>query len=188
MSIEHFKGKYEVELKYRLPSEAAFLAQLRQLPHQVMLENNTEFDCYFDTSERRLQRQHKSVCIREMEPSGIKLWIVKGPEPDRCEATRITNAESARSMLVTMGYQPVLRIDKTRSIYFMDDYHITLDHLQGIGFFAEFAIMTDDEAKLPVYRQELEALSARFGLDASHLENKSYREMVANLQNSNHSS
>jgi len=175
MSHNHFKGKFEVELKYRLASKSAFLDVLGSIEHEVMLQDNIESDSYFDTKEQYLLTQNKSLCIREMEPSGIKLWIVKGPESDRCEATNITDANNARSMLTTMGYDVVLEMKKERSIYFVDKFHITVDHLEGIGNFAEFAIMTDEEDLLESYRSELVSLASQFGLTAKDLEHKSYR-------------
>ena len=105
------------------------------------------------------------------------LWIVKGPEADRCEATNITDANAARSMLATMGYEPCLVIKKERSIYFIGQYHITLDYLEGFGHFAEFAIMTDDESLLARYKGELEQLASQFGLTAKDLEHRSYRTL-----------
>lgn len=177
MSAEHFQGQYEVELKYRLESKSDFLEVLGNIPHETMLEDNLESDWYFDTPDRSLQAQNKSVCIRSMEPSGIKLWIVKGPEADRCEATNITDAINAKSMLETMGYEVSLRASKTRSIYFVGKFHITVDSLEGIGDFAEFAIMTDDESMLMTYKSELEALASQFGLTQSSLQTKSYKQM-----------
>jgi adenylate cyclase, class 2 len=178
MSSEHFKGKYEVELKYKLLSKLSFLKTLKEIPHDVMLEDNTESDCYFDTSDNVLQTQNKSLCIRTMEPSGIKLWIVKGPEADRCEATNISNASNALSMLQTLGFDVVLRACKTRSIYFVDKFHITVDSLVDIGDFAEFAIMTDDESLLSTYHTELKQLASQFGLCDSDLEVRSYKEIL----------
>jgi len=177
MSSEHFKGKYEVELKFRIASKALFLDVLKGLPHETMLEDNAERDWYFDTPDNALQAQNKSLCIRTMEPSGIKLWIVKGPEADRCEATNITDADNAKSMLQNLGYRVSLQAMKTRSIYFVDNFHITVDSLDGIGDFAEFAIMTDDESKLETYRVELLNLASQFGLTESDLEFKSYKQM-----------
>ena len=179
MSNDHFQGKYEVELKYRLQSKSELLEALSHIPHEVMLQDNVESDWYFDSPDKTLQAQNKSVCIRTMEPSGIKLWIVKGPESDRCEATNITDAESALSMLKTMGYEVTLKAKKIRSIYFIGKFHITVDSLDGIGEFAEFAIMTDIESKLEVYRVELEELASRFGLTESALQTKSYKQMFA---------
>ncbi|WP_047043039.1 class IV adenylate cyclase [Vibrio mexicanus] len=177
MSDEHFKGKYEVELKYRVESKTSFLDVLKQMPHEIMLEDNLESDWYFDTPDKSLKQQNKSVCIRIMEPSGIKLWIVKGPEADRCEATNIADANSAKSMLQTMGYEVTLKATKTRSIYFVGKFHITVDTLNGIGDFAEFAIMTDDESMLDTYKVELENLASKFGLTDSALQTKSYKQM-----------
>ncbi|PSW20222.1 class IV adenylate cyclase [Photobacterium sanctipauli] len=177
MSTDHFNGKYEVELKYRIQSKTNFLSLLARMPHEIMFEDNMEQDWFFDTPDQHLKSQGKSLSIRELEPSGIKLWIVKGPEPDRCEATNITDSSSAKSMLETMGYQVTLTAKKVRSIYFIDEYHITVDFLEGIGRFAEFAIMTDDESKLLACRKELECLAEKFGLGEGDLEFRSYRQM-----------
>ncbi len=177
MSHNHFEGKFEVELKYRLSSKDLFLSALEQMDYEIMLENNIDSDYYFDCSCHSLRKENKSVCIREMDPSGIKLWIVKGPEKDRCEAVNISDVCKAKSMLETMGFTPVLQMKKNRSIYFIDQYHITLDHLEGIGYFAEFAIMTDDETMLEYYKHQLIELALRFGLSEQHLEFKSYREL-----------
>ncbi|RJX72873.1 class IV adenylate cyclase [Vibrio sinensis] len=177
MSANHFQGKFEVELKYRLESKAQFLEILNQIPHEVMLLDNVESDWYFDSPKRELQGQNKSLCIRTMEPSGIKLWIVKGPETDRCQATNITDANNAKSMLETMGYEVILKAEKMRSIYFVGQFHITVDSLADIGDFAEFAIMTDEEMMLSSYKVELEALAGQFGLTSFDLQTKSYKQM-----------
>lgn len=177
MTNEHFQGKYEVELKYSLYSKSHFLEVLNSTPHEVMLQDNIENDSYFDLPDRSLERESKSLCIRTMEPSGIKLWIVKGPEPDRYEATDIADAANAKSMLETMGFEVVLRAKKVRSIYFVGEFHITVDTLEGIGDFAEFAVMTDDESKLAQYKSQLEALAKTFGLYETDLQTKSYKQM-----------
>ncbi|MBO2559754.1 class IV adenylate cyclase [Shewanella algae] len=177
MNNDHFQGKFEVELKYRIQSKSDFLETLSQIPHEIMVQDNIESDWHFDTPDRVLFAQGKNVSIRTMEPSGIKLWIVKGPEPDRCEATNITNGTNALSMLETMGYEVTLKTKKIRSIYFVGKFHITVDSLDGIGDFAEFAIMTDDESMLSMYKVELEALALKFGLKKSALQTKSYKQM-----------
>ncbi|WP_447838834.1 class IV adenylate cyclase [Aeromonas salmonicida] len=177
MSQDHFQGRYKVQFKYRLDDRPAFISTLKTLDPEVMLENNLEQDSYFDTPEPTLATEGKSLVIRTMQPSGIKLWIVKGPERDRCEAVNITDADKAASMLQTLGYQQVLAISKRRSIYFVGPFHVTLDHLDGLGDFAELAIMTDDETLLPSYRQQLQDLATRLGLSSRQLETRSYRTL-----------
>ena len=68
---------------------------------------------------------------------------------------------------------------KTRSIYFVGKFHITVDNLNGVGDFAEFAIMTDDESLLESYRSELIVLASKFGLSSTDLEHRSYRKMYS---------
>ncbi|GJA74180.1 hypothetical protein KAM353_38270 [Aeromonas caviae] len=173
----HFQGRFEVEFKYRLTDSAAFVHTLTALSPEVMVADNHEQDCYFDTADGALARAEKSLIIRTMAPSGIRLWIVKGPGPDRCEAVNITDADKAASMVRTLGYQPVLTIDKRRSIYFLGAFHVTVDHLAGVGDFAELAIMTDDETTLPAYRAQLLALASRLGLAPEMRETRSYRTL-----------
>ncbi len=43
-----------------------------------MFENNQESDWFYDTPQRTLTQQGKSLVLREIQPAGIKLWIVKG--------------------------------------------------------------------------------------------------------------
>ncbi|WPC71467.1 class IV adenylate cyclase [Aeromonas hydrophila] len=177
MSAPHFQGRFEVEFKYRLGDVEAFTTALAALNPEVMLERNQEQDTYLDMPDHSLSAAGKSLLIRTMQPSGIRLWIVKGPEPDRCEAVNIIDADKAISMLHTLGYQPILTLRKVRSIYFVGPFHVTLDHLAGLGDFAELAIMTDDETLLPDYRQQLLSLAARLGLNPEWLETRSYRTL-----------
>ena len=178
----HFSGKFEVELKYRLLDRDAFFAVLQTRNPEVMLEDNLEHDCYFDLASHSLISEHKSLCIREMQPSGIMLWIVKGPEKDRCEAVNITDATKAKSMLHTLGYECVLEIKKRRSIYFLGKFHLTLDHLDGLGDFAELAIMTDDETLLPEFEAQLLQLATDLGLCEAQRELLSYRQLSQALR------
>lgn len=179
----HFNGKFEVELKYRLLDRHAFFAALQMRNPEVMLEDNLEHDCYFDLPSQSLKCEHKSLCIREMQPSGIMLWIVKGPEKDRCEAVNITEATKAKSMLHTLGYECVLEIKKRRSIYFLGEFHLTIDHIEGLGDFAELAIMTNDETLLPKYEVQLQQLAADLGLSETQREWLSYRQLQQALNN-----
>ncbi|MFM5447551.1 class IV adenylate cyclase [Aeromonas veronii] len=177
MSQAHFQGRFEVEFKYQLTDRPAFLKALLALNPEIMLEDNLEQDRYFDTPDDALAQAGKSLAIRTMQPSGIQLWIVKGPEADRCEAVNISDADKAANMLLTMDYRQTLEIAKQRSIYFLGPFHVTLDYLAEIGDFAELAIMTDDEERLPAFRQQLLALADQLGLSPDAQEPRSYRTL-----------
>lgn len=178
---EHFDGTFEAEFKYRLHSKHEFLTALMCLNPEIRLEDNHETDWFYDQANNALAQQGKTVSIREMKPSGIKLWIVKGPEADRCEAVNITDVNRARSMLESMGLVHTTTLSKTRSMYFINEFHVTLDYLDGLGHFAEFAIMTHDEHKLEHYKVKLKALAHQCHLTDSDLEHRSYKQMMASI-------
>jgi len=178
---EHFDGIFEVEFKYRLDSKNNFLAALMKLKPEVRLENNHEIDWFYDYPDHTLTTQTKSISIREMQPSGIKLWIVKGPEKARCEAVNITDVVRAKSMLETMGLVHTMTLTKIRSMYFLNEFHVTLDYLEGLGHFAEFAIMTHNESELKYYECELKKLASQCQLYDNDIEHRSYKQMMTNL-------
>ncbi|MFC3395983.1 class IV adenylate cyclase [Brenneria rubrifaciens] len=176
--VEHFTGKYEVELKFRIQDIVVFRETLFSLHPEAFVFENKEHDVYYDDDQCRLQQQNISMLLRGMEPSGIKLWIVKGPEAGRCEAVNVELFEKADSMLNTLGYKPLYQINKTRSVYFMNIFHITLDFIESLGHFVEISVMTDDETQLASLRDKCIECALRLGLSMDNIENRSYRELL----------
>ncbi|WP_250211170.1 hypothetical protein [Morganella morganii] len=60
-----------------------------------------------------------------------------------------------------------------------------MDHINGAGWFAEFAIMTHDETKLAEYREQLREKAAEFGLTDDMIEKQSYKQLVSAMQENN---
>lgn len=174
---DHFVGKFEAEIKFKLPNSDTFLKQLINDNAEAFTVNNHEVDDFFDYQDGQLAAQNISMSVREMTPSGIKLWIVKGPSSSECKAIDIADCQHVKNMLSTLGYQCYLTIVKQRSIYFLGDIHITIDYLEGIGWFAEFAIMTDDESELDSLYTKLLSTAQRYGFTEALIETRSYKQM-----------
>lgn len=175
---EHFIGKYEVEYKYRVKTHVALRQCLLSLGAQEFVANNREQDTYFEREDDALAEQKISMSVRSMEPSGIKLWIVKGPGDDRCEAVKIESVEKTHSMLQTLGYRPAFTLEKVRSIYFLEQFHVTLDVVSELGCFVEIAVMTDDQSQLKVLKDQCLELGCKIGLDSADIEPRSYRQLL----------
>ena len=92
----------------------------------------------------------------------------------------IEDAEKTVSMFTTLGYHCILNYTKSREIYFLDEFHITIDKLDKLGSFAEFAIMTDDQSKLSLYADQLKHLAAKFGFTEKDLEKNNYKTLMLN--------
>ncbi|CNI26705.1 class IV adenylate cyclase [Yersinia pekkanenii] len=174
----HFVGKYEVELKFHVLSLSQLHEQLAIHQATPFTLNNHEKDIYLEANGADLAAKQISMVLREMNPSGIRLWIVKGPGTERCEASNVEDIAKVQSMLATLGYQPAFTLEKQRSIYFIGKFHVTVDSLAGLGNFAEIAIMTDDTAALDGLKAECRHLADTLGLLPEQQENRSYRQLL----------
>lgn len=175
---EHFVGKYEVELKFQVSNLTQLHEQLTMHKAVPFTVNNHEKDIYLEANGGDLAAKQISMLLREMNPSGIRLWIVKGPGTERCEASNIEDIDKVKSMLSTLGYQPAFTLEKQRSIYFIGKFHVTVDSLAELGNFAEIAIMTDDFAALDNLKAECRELANGLGLLVEQQENRSYRQLL----------
>ena len=180
---EHFVGKYEAEIKFKLPDPNTFLQKILTDNADAFTLDNAETDYFFDDKQASLAANNISMSVREMLPSGIKLWIVKGPDPSECKAINIDDCQHVKNMLLTLGYHCYLVLNKTRSIYFLNDVHITIDHLDGIGWFAEFAIMTDDNSCLGMLYKKLMQVAEGYGFTESLIEKHSYKQLFIEKKN-----
>ncbi|WP_227257994.1 class IV adenylate cyclase [Kangsaoukella pontilimi] len=175
---DHFRGRYEVERKFRVPETAPVRQRLQEFGAVPFTLGNTETDIFLDLSDGRLERNHQFHTLRAMQPSGRVLWISKGPAKDACVAMDLPDFDKALAMLSSLGFQEKRRITKRRDIYFHGDFHVTLDHVDGLGAFVEVAVMTDDEDRLPALRLGVQDAVTELGLAAHQEEYRSYREML----------
>ncbi|MEI7065450.1 class IV adenylate cyclase [Dickeya chrysanthemi] len=175
---EHFRGKYEVELKFRIQDIIAFRESLFSHHPESFVFENKEHDVYYDSAENKLGRQNISMLLRRMAPSGIKLWIVKGPRTGCCEAVNVESFDMTDSMLRTLGFLPIFEVNKTRSIYFLDRFHITLDYIESLGHFVEISCTTEDEAELDILGEHCQDCALRLGLQMDCIETRSYRQLL----------
>lgn len=176
---DHFKGRYEVERKYAVDDLTAITARIEADGAVPFTLGNRETDVFLDWPDGRLAALGKQQVIRSMQPSGRVLWFVKGPQPDECIATDMEDFDKALAMLAALGCGEADRVSKQRDIWFLGDFHLTLDRVPGLGDFVELAIMTDDEESLAGWAEKIEAFADGLGLRAGALQTRSYRAMLA---------
>lgn len=175
---DHFKGRYEVERKFRVDDIAGVRALLNRLGAIPFTIGNAEIDVFFDMPDGRLEANNQFHTLRHMMPSDRVLWISKGPAKDQCVAMDLSGFAKATQMLTSLGFVEQRRISKKRDIYFYDQFHVTLDDVMGLGTFVELAIMSDDKDALPQLRAQVEQAAAKLELLRFPEENHSYREML----------
>ena len=160
----HFSGRYEVERKYAVDGLERMVARLEERGAIPFTLGNRETDIFLDWPDGRLAAAGKTQVVRSMQPSDRVLWFVKGPDPDECIATDLEDFDKAQAMLAALGCVEFDRVEKHRDIWFLGDFHITLDRVPGLGEFVELAVMTDDAQSLPGVQRWLSDVlgSARF--------------------------
>jgi adenylate cyclase class 2 len=173
-----FIGRYEVERKYRVAELDPLRSKVLSIGAVPFTVGNRETDIFLDLPDGRLAANGQQQVMRLMQPSDRVLWICKGPGADRCVAMDLDGWDKAREMLSALGFVETGRLAKDRDIYFVDDFHVTLDHLDGLGSFAEVAVMTDDANSLPFWATRIGEFADRLGLDAAQAEERSYRAMM----------
>lgn len=178
---DHFKGRFEVERKYRVDDLSCIRVALEELGAVAFTLGNSEQDIFFDHPDRRLERNNQHQSLRAMNPSGRVLWISKGPGADECIAMDLNDLDQASKMLRSLGFEKVMTLSKDRDIYFLgEDLHVTLDHVAGLGFFVELAGMTDDQAQLDHLGEKVRQAASLLGLGSDQLQDQSYRTMLSN--------
>jgi len=176
---DHFAGRFEVERKYAVADPERIRADIESRGAVPFTLANRETDIFLDWPDGRLAAAGKQQVVRSMQPSNRVLWFVKGPKPDECIATDMEDFDKALAMLAAVGCNEIDRVEKQRDIWFLGDFHVTLDHVPSLGDFVELAVMTDDEASLSGWAAKIDDLAAELGLSADALQTRSYRAMLA---------
>ena len=109
---DHFKGRFEVERKFRVDDITPLLHRLEQLAAVPFTLGNSETDVFLDLSDGRLEANNQFQTLRQMLPSGRVLWISKGPQKDECIAMDLPDFEKALSMLRSLGFEEKRKIHK----------------------------------------------------------------------------
>ncbi|WP_306150442.1 MULTISPECIES: class IV adenylate cyclase [unclassified Roseibium] len=174
----HFVGRFEVERKFRVADLEAVRQELEMRNAVAFTLGNAEVDIFLDLSDSRLERNNQVHTLRHMQPSGRVLWISKGPKKDECVAMDLPGIGKARSMLKSLGFEEKWKISKKRDIYFLGDFHVTLDVVDGLGSFVEVAAMTDDENQLPGLRLGIQDVVDDLDLTHHQEETGSYRQLL----------
>jgi len=175
---DHFRDRFEMERKFRVDDLDAMAWHLGRCGAVPFVLGNCETDIFLDLPDGRLEANNQFHTLRQMLPSGRVLWISKGPAKDECVAMDLADFDKALAMLTSLGFVETRRIGKKRDIYFVDEFHVTLDDVAGIGTFVELAIMTDDEDALLRLRDKIQQAADKLGLLDFVEEKASYRQML----------
>ena len=80
-------------------------------------------------------------------------------------------------ILINLGYKPSAIVNKVRRIFKYDDYTITVDKLNELGYFIEIEYVTEDIDDIDRIQEKIFEIFNKMGI-TDGFEKKSYLELL----------
>ena len=162
-------SKYEIEQKYRIKNPAEIRRKLQFLKAK-RISCGIEHDRLYDWNG--LLQSRKSILRLRRDSRGKGLLTFKGPRlkakyKKRIEVQTPVDYSGMLKILATLGFRVVVSYKKRREEYKLGSSHITLDFLQGIGWFVEIESSP----------KEIQRIALRLGFSDTDREEKSYVQL-----------
>jgi len=94
----------------------------------------------------------------------------------------VDSADTMRAILLEMGYQSVVCVDKMRRESRLGRATLALDIVRDAGPFLEVEVLAEDEQAIPAAESEIMATAAQFGLTEADIESRKYDQLVTELR------
>ncbi|HOL32006.1 MAG TPA: class IV adenylate cyclase, partial [Anaerohalosphaeraceae bacterium] len=134
----------EIEAKIKVEALEPTAQRLTELGARFSAVQH-QHDVYFHDADGLLKKRGCGLRLREETVNGKSVFILtfKGPRQDspfksRPEfQTQVSDSAEMIKILEGLGYQPVLTVEKKRSLWQMDGCDICLDEVEMLGPFVE---------------------------------------------------
>ena len=164
----------EVEAKVALDSPEDLRATLHRLGAAAAPPAGEE-DVFFAHPARDLAARDEALRLRARQ--GTFELTYKGPRQAGAYKARqehgVRLSDDPTALLAALGFTPSVRLRKTRQQFRLAALQVTIDHVEGLGWFAEVEALGDDpreaEAAVHAALREL-GLAGRPRIDRSYVE------------------
>ena len=154
----------EIEAKFKVDDLEPYAEALEQL-NAEFLRRIVQRDHFFDLPEGKLEKSGCGLRLRQeiQHDHSESILTFKGPrEKDSSYKKRrevefgVSDFDSARELLGALGYEQIITIEKTRSLWSLDDCSVCLDILAELGSFIEIEGPTESAIKQVAAKLNLE--------------------------------
>ena len=162
----------EAELKFHAPDLEGLERALVGMGASPVSEA-VESDTYYRHPCRDLAASDEALRIRTWSAGdGVERNYITYKGPRVSSATGKSRIErecpigdprEIEAILLALGFRQAGRVRKTRKTYSHQEIHICLDHVEGLGGFAELEIRVEEDELAPAV-ERLRALASRLGL------------------------
>ena len=165
----------EIEVKAYADNLARVEERLKEMG-AVFIAEVCEKDTYFNHPDRNFAATDEALRIRVTDKQSFLTY--KGRKIDAKSKTReeieiaLGDADSAKLLLLRLGFKPVAEVRKIRKRYKIGEFEICLDGVEGVGTFVEVETKGENMVELRDH-----ALAILEKLNLRKTERKSYLEL-----------
>jgi adenylate cyclase class 2 len=171
----------ERERKYRLPDLAVSDLRKRLEAEGRWVRAGAEGDVFFDHPNLHLQQGDRRLRLRFRDEGGVQELTYKSPremqgvDKVRREITAVLVSGPIEELIAELGFRRIRKFVKLREVYVRGEFEVSLDHLDGAGWFCEIEALTPEA--------DIDTVAYELGLRPRQLEPRTYSEIVDDMSN-----
>ena len=154
------KKNQEIEAKFPVNDLSGFIAKLKYLGAELVLDDSYEHNILLDTPEKELLKSSARLRLRDENGKFILTYKQTRKKENNISyrdeiETSVDDIENARLIFERLGYEVTFEYEKYRSTYRLQDGLIMLDRTP-LGSFIEIEAAGEDEIRLIVQKIDLD--------------------------------
>lgn len=174
----------EVEVKAHVSDFKEVKSQLKQIGAHKLKEEQQE-DIYFNAPHRDFAQTDEALRIRKIpKKEGFEIILTyKGAKLDNKSKTRkeleveVDNVENTVLILENLGFIRVRTVNKSRTIYILSEFIISLDKVNEVGNFVEIERDLKEGEDFQDSLDEIFEIYRQLGINEG-FERRSYLELL----------
>jgi len=175
----------EIEVKVKLEDPTNLKNKLEKLGCKLS-EPVTQKDTIFLSKEMKEYKiVEGTIILRLREQNGKTIFTMKQQKKNALESKEhesiVENSSEIAAILDVLGYQPLIRVNKTRIKSKYEDYNLCIDHVENLGHFAEVELITEKENSTELQNEMMNFLK-ELGIASNQRVLTPYDTMIYNLE------
>lgn len=166
----------ERERKYRLLDDQVVELRERLSREGRWVRAGAEGDVFFDHPALHLQQDDRRLRLRFRDEGGVQELTYKSPreirgvDKVRREITAVLVSGPIEELIAELGFRRIRKFVKLREVYVLGEFEVSLDQLDGAGWFCEIEALVPDA--------DIDGMAYDLGLRPRQLEPRTYSEIV----------
>lgn len=175
----------EIEVKYRVDDLEALMLALKSAGIQLSEPIFQDDQAYAPIGWRFGDSKLGVSFLRLRTTGGRHYFTLKQPAENEQACleyeTEVADRAAMHRAAMLMGFQPTVRITKTRRVATIEDLSLCADDVEGVGGFLEIERLAPDHADSQTVQAELAVFAESLGIPAARV-SETYDSLVHTAQ------